>query len=132
MARLLPKLQQISSLGYLVIEFPEFNRYLGERGLNPDPEDAVGWCRNKQDLRATTTTVVEVLAGKRMGRRGRVGGFFPRGLVCWHWFGDKLPGKWNPHLNVAVDGARLEPQLLEAIKAELRAALHVPDLIVHY
>ncbi|GAI63033.1 unnamed protein product, partial [marine sediment metagenome] len=61
-----------------------------------------------------------------------VGGFFKRGLFRWHWFGDKLPGKWNPHLNGLVDGARLEPQRLEAIKAELRAALHVPDLIVHY
>ncbi|GAI60446.1 unnamed protein product, partial [marine sediment metagenome] len=132
MARLLPKLQQISSLGYFVIEWPDRYRYLAERGLNPDPEDAVGWCRNKQDLRATTTAVVEVLGGKASNHHGRVGGWFKRGLVRWHWFGDKLPGKWNPHLNVLVDAARLEPQRLEAIKAELRAALHVPDLIVHY
>ncbi len=131
-ARLLPKVQQMSQLGYFVIEWPEVYRYIGEWGFNPDPEDAVGWCYNKKDLRGTTTAIVGVLAGKRMGRRGRVGGYFKRGIPRWHWFGDKLPGKWNPHLNVFVDGGHLEPELLETIKAELRAALNVPDLIVHY
>ncbi len=130
--RMLSKLQQISRLGYLVIEWPDRCRYLAERGLNPDPPDAVGWCRNKQDLKATATAILEVLGGKRVNHHGRVGGFFHRGLLRWHWFGDKLPGKWNPHLNVFVDGGHLEPARLEAIKAELRAALHVPDLIVHY
>jgi hypothetical protein len=67
-----------------------------------------------------------------MGRRGRVGGYFKRGLVRWHWFGDKIPGKWNPHLNVLVDAAYIETQELEAIKAALREATNTPDLIVNY
>ncbi len=131
-ARLLPKVQQLRQLGYLVIEWPEAYRHIGARGLYPDPEDVGGWCYNKKDLRATTNTIVGVLAGKRMGRRGRVDGYFARGVLCWHWHGDKLPGKWNPHENVLVDGGHLEPERLEQIKADLRAALNCPDLIVHY
>ena len=131
-ARLLPKVQQLSQLGYWVIEWPEVYRHIGRRGLHSDPDDVVGWCYNKKDLRDTTTAIVDVLAGKRMGRRGRVGGYFDRGIPRWHWFGDKLPGKWNPHENVLVDGGHLEPERLEQIKADLRAALNCPDLIVHY
>lgn len=153
-ARILPKLQQVRQLGYFVIEFPEIYRHIGQAGIDPDldgAEHAQGWCYSKADLAGidikvtnergrvvnrhipgTSDKIVQVLAGKRCGRRGRVGGYFKRGLARWHWFGDDLPGKWNPHFNVLVDGGHLEPDLLETIKAELRAALNVPDLIVHY
>ena len=129
-ARILPKVQQISQLGYFVIEFPDIYRHLGQAGVDPDPEQ--GWCYSKQDLRTTTSAIVEVLAGKRMGRRGRVGGYFSRGLIRWHYFGEKKLGKWNPHANVLVDGAFIEPDKLEAIKTALRDKLNIPDLIVNY
>ncbi|KKM05705.1 hypothetical protein LCGC14_1751360, partial [marine sediment metagenome] len=134
-ARILPKLQQVARLGYFVIEFPDVYRHIGHRGEDPDLDGGkyvAGWCYSKADLRATTNTIVNVLAGERCGRRGRVGGYFGRGLGRWHWFGEKCPGKYNPHFNVLVDGGFLEPELLETIKADLRAALNVPDLIVHY
>jgi len=134
-ARLLPKLQQVRQLGYFVIEFPIAYRRVGKRGCNPDldgGEYVTGWCYSKSDLQDTTKTIVDVLAGKRCGRRGRVGGYFGRGLGRWHWFGEKMPGKYNPHFNVLVDGRHLELELLENIKAELRAALNCPELIVHY
>ena len=47
-----------------------------------------------------------------MGRRGRVGGYFKRGVLRWHWFGDKVPGKWNPHANVVVDSGYIENEQL--------------------
>jgi len=119
-ARLAPKIQQIGQLGYFVIEFPDKYRKL------------VGWCYSKAALRAATNKVVAVLAGKRMGRCGRVGGYFNRGLLRWHWFGEKVVGKWNPHINVLVDSAFIEAGQLELIKAELRAAVKCPDLIIHY
>jgi len=170
-ARILPKLQQVRQLGYFVIEFPDVYRNIGAAGFEPDidgGERVEGWCYSKADLRDTTKTIVDVLAGKRCGRRGRVGGYFGRGLARWHWFGDicmhekritkkfvrcqltgkqcilrrKKPaedcsrfennGKYNPHCNVLVDGEYLEPELLEGIKAALRQALNVPDLIISY
>ena len=180
-ARLLPKAQQVRRLGYFVIEFPEWARYVGQGGLDPDldgKDRVVGWCYSKDDLRETANIIVDVLAGKRRGRRGRVGGYFGRGLARWHWFGEKCPGKLNPHLNVLVDFDSLSDEvravvqsaieqrkadlkgskqtkkvrkelrsiecyergisgylpkpLLEKIQDDLRAALNIPDLIVHY
>ncbi len=119
-ARLLPKMQQVGTLGYLVVEFPDMVRRVGARGLHPDLDggDLVpGWCYSRADLRETTNTIVEVLAGKRgAGGRGskRKGGFFGRGLGRWHWFGDKKAGKWNPHLNILLDF----DSLLEAAREE--------------
>ncbi|MFC1980810.1 hypothetical protein ACFLVN_01000 [Chloroflexota bacterium] len=153
----IPKAQQMESLAYFVIEFPEIYRHLGAGGVNPDPDGGKFWCYSKSDLRATTNAIVDVLAGKRKGRRGRVGGFFERGLSRWHWFGEvcvnqrgrkcKLAGhrcpkvkcddfinsgKWNPHLNVLVEGGYIDPAKLKEIKSALRTALNVPDLIVNY
>jgi len=119
-ARWLPKFQQISQLGYLVIEFPDRYRKIP------------GYAYSKRGLKQATNNIVDTLAGKRMGRRGRVGGYFKRGLVRWHWFGDKQASKWNPHANVAVDSAYIEPDQLETIKSSLKQALKCPDLIVHY
>lgn len=119
-ARLMPKVQQIQKLGYLVIEFPDKYRKIP------------GWTYSRRGLRAATKRIVDCLAGKRQGRKGRVGGFFARGILRWHWFGDKLPGKWNPHVNVLVDAGYISDAELETIKAKLRQALMCPDLIVHY
>jgi len=128
-ARVLPKAMQISGMGYFVIEFSDVYRTIGQHGVDPDID---AWCYSKKDLQDTTRRIVDVLAGKRMGRRGRVDGFFQRGLIRWHWFGDEVTGKWNPHANVLVDAGYIEPEKLEEIKTALRTALNVPDLIVHY
>lgn len=147
-ARWLPKARQIRDMGYLVIEFPDDFRMS---------------LLNKDLLKVMADKTIKVLAGKRMGRRGRVGGYFSRGLLRWHWFGDicthekrksdnlvvcKLSGKvcpnkhktecpkfvnsgkFNPHLNILVDGEYLDN--LDDIKQSLRAGLGVPDLIVRY
>ena len=131
-SRLVPKLQQVKELGYFVIEFPEIYRHIGQQGIDPDPEISA-WCYSKADLRETTNIMVSVLAGKRgRGAGNRIDGYFNRGLLRWHLFGDKIEGKWNPHANVLVDGGYIEPEKLEEIKAALREALHCPDLIVNY
>lgn len=119
-SRLLPKLMQLEGVGYLVIEWPDKYRHTKSRVYSV------------KGLRATTNKVVDILAGARKGRRGRQGGFFGRGLVRWHFYGDKRPGKWNPHLNVLVEAGHLEKSDLEAMKAALRAGLDCPDLIVRY
>ncbi|GAI67916.1 unnamed protein product [marine sediment metagenome] len=63
-------------MGQLVLEFPD--RYRKIRG----------WAYSKLALRRASDRIVSVLAGKRMGRKGRVGGYFQRGFMRWHWFGD--------------------------------------------
>lgn len=119
-ARLLPKFQQIASMGYFVIEFPDKYRKVPT------------YVYSRRGLDIASKIIVAVLAGKRARGGGRKGGYFSRGLLRWHWFGDKRAGKWNPHANIAVDGAFIEPELLNEIKAALRENLHCPDLIVHY
>jgi hypothetical protein len=130
-ARILPKAMQIRIMGYFVIEFPDALRHVGYHGVS-GLDDVEGWCNSKDDLQDTAKRIVDVLAGKRMGNHGRVGGFFKRGLLRWHWFGDEKPGKYNPHANVLVDAGFIPAEKLEEIKQALREALNVPDLIVHY
>ena len=123
-ARIMPKLQQVSQLGYFVIEFPDVYRHIGQRGVDPDLDDGkyiAGWCYSKADLRGTTNAIVNALGGKRMGRRGRVGGYFGRGLGRWHWFGDQEPGKWNPHFNVLVDLESLSDEKRQAVQPAIEA-----------
>ncbi len=123
-ARVLPKAMQIESMGYFVIEFPDKYR------------KDVTLAYSKKGLQQFTNKIVEVLAGRRQGRRGRVGGLFSRGLIRWHWFGDKHAdgdrNKWNPHLNVLVDAGYIEKEQLEEIKATIRQGIGIPDLIIHY
>lgn len=124
-ARLLPKFQQVNRLGYLVVEWPDWARHIGERGFNPDldgGEYIAGWCYSKADLRDTTNTIVDVLAGKRCGRRGRVGGYFSRGVGRWHWFNDKPPlDKYNPHFNGLVDFESLSDEVRWAVQPDIDA-----------
>ena len=133
LARILPKVQQLNQVGYLIIEFPDAYRKKGKAKIGETKSATVpGWCYNKTDLRSSTNTVVEVLAGKRLGGKDRVGGYFDKGLIRWHWFGEKRPGKWNPHMNVLVRAGYIRPKKLKEIKEDLRSALNVPDLIVRY
>lgn len=123
-SRVLPKAMQIDKMGYIVIEFPDAYR--------KDVELAY----SKKGLQRTTNKIVDALAGKRMGRRGRVGGFFPRGIIRWHWFGDKHAdgdyNKWNPHCNILVDSSYIDKERLEDMKTAIRSAVDIPDLIIHY
>lgn len=133
-ARLLKKIMQIESMGYFVIEFPRRYRRLGSAGINPDGGAGKMWCYSKKDLIDTTNRIIKVLAGRHTKNNWRAGGFYDRGLLRWHWFGDedKSKGRYNPHANVIVDSGWLPAERIELIKAALRAELNVPDLIVHY
>jgi hypothetical protein len=121
-ARLLPKFMQIEPgyMGYFVIEWPDKYRHNKKRVYS------------KEALRNTTNVIVDTLAGVRQGRKGRVGGYFDRGVIRWHYFGDKRAGKYNPHANAIVKSAFIPHDKLEEIKKALRDNLDCPDLIVHY
>lgn len=144
-SRWLPKIQQLEMVGYLVIEYPDRYRKIKELSYSKD------------GLRYSTDKIIEVIAGKRMGRRGRVGGFAKRGLLRWHWYGDicvnaqknkckftgkTCPkarcdkfvnnGKWNPHANVLIDADYIPWAELRELKSALKQALGCPDLIVNY
>lgn len=105
-SRMLPKAQQIESMGYFVIEWPIASR------------DRL---RSKQALSDV---------GKRVKGAFQALGY-KRGLRRWHYFGDKGRG-YNPHLNVLVDGGYLSAGDLESVKMFLRAQLGEPQLIVNY
>ena len=137
-ARILPKVQQMRSIGFFVIQFPVASRVK---------------YRSKKQLSKVGTAVARWF--KRQG--------FARGIRAWDWFGDPrcpvhhVPGehqrqsglyrcpsgcefgledvwpedmKFNPHLNILVDGGYLAN--LEELKAGLRSLLREPDLIVRY
>lgn len=142
-ARMLPKVSLMNSIGYFVIEWPVAHRSLQQmrsKVIKDSNNNLIaGW-------RVCTNKVLEVLAGKRSGHsRDRKGGFFPRGIIRWHWFGNVEKAteysihsdiakttKWNPHINVMVDGEYIPPGKLELIKKKLRKALACSDLIVNY
>ena len=120
-SRLLPKARQMGCMGQLVIEFPDAYRKIP------------GWTYSKNGLRRISDKVVDVLGGARSGKgHKRSGGHFSRGFMRWHWFGDKTGKKFNPHLNVVVDGGFLQEWQIGVIKADLRGALFCPTLIVNY
>ncbi|GAI63651.1 unnamed protein product, partial [marine sediment metagenome] len=106
-------------MGFFVIEFPDRYRKIP------------GWTYSKTGLRKAGDRIVSVLAGKRANGH-RVGGYFSRGFMRWHWFGDMMAGKYNPHNNAIVEAGFLPPEKIESIKSDLATALLCPDLIVHY
>ena len=133
-ARLLPKAQQMESIGYWVLEFPLSSR---------------DKYRTQDTLRAF---------GKRVKAAFKLFGY-DRGLRRWHWFGDvcihtraegliceysgkKCPkrkcdkfvnnGRYNPHLNILVDGGYIKLKALETVQGFLRLVLDEPELIINY
>lgn len=114
----LKRIQKIALMGYFVIELPDRYR--------------ITTCYTQSDIKDFRQRVINCLGGVSQGRKGRVGGFFKRGVSRFHWFGDKNPGKYNPHLNILVDAGYLAKGQLKVIKAALRAATGIPDLIVNY
>lgn len=116
MARWLPKARQLSQMGYLVITLPQSVRWQLE---------------NKPHLRYAYDRIIDVLAGKRCGRRGRVGAYFPRGLARWHWYGEQA-GVFHPHLNALVEGGYIGRHKLRELRRHLASALHTKDLVINY
>jgi hypothetical protein len=106
-ARWLPKLQKLGLAGYLVITVP-----MGKRGE----------LRDIAKLRAIRRSIIRGLK-----YRG-----YERGLSRWHWFGDKCPGLWYPHLNIILDRGRLTPSELADIKAMAAKILGVPMAVCYY
>ena len=103
---MLDKTTQMEGMGYWVVEWPLVSR----DGLKT--QEALS-CAGK-------------MVRKTMKDLG-----FERGLSRWHWFGEQSD-RYNPHLNVLVDGKHIPLSKLERMKAKLRYALNEPSLIVHY
>lgn len=141
LARWMDKLRQFSSMGYLVIEWPLEAR----GGLRSVTALRQSWARVKRVLRAHGYV-------RGLGRWHWFGdprcpaGCCPTGTrnlpverddgslwcpVCGLVFAmAEARVRWNPHLNVLIDGGYLED--LEALKRALREALGEPALIVNY
>lgn len=114
-SRVLPKARQIASMGYLVIEYPN---------------DCRSALRNTEFLNDQYKRVMSCLKGTKRGQ-GR-NGWFKRGLIRMHFFGDKVTGKYNPHFNVLVDAEYMPHDKLNELKQALREACGVSNLIIHY
>lgn len=97
-ARWLPKVMQMSSMGQWII---------------PIPRELAPLMRSKKRLRMFAKKVHKAL--KQLG--------YLRGLDRWHFFGDEN-NDYFPHLTLLVDGEWLDPQVLEDLKAELRAMIY--------
>lgn len=151
-ARWFPKVQQVESMAYIVVEHSLKNR---------------DKYRTREQLEASGRLVTFVLSGNYEVKQRRAGGellrqgdvarikakWFARGLRRKHYFGDipvagcasqvpplvMLPSgipaasqKSNIHDNVLADGGYLTGGRLKRIQGFLREAFCEPDLIVHY
>lgn len=105
-SRWLSKAFQISSMGYFVFTIPE------ELRSN---------FRTKTALSRLGHQVQEML--KSYG--------YSRGLRRYHFFGDKSI-KWNPHLNVLVDGGYISPGKMDRIKSAYAGILGCSVVDVNY
>jgi hypothetical protein len=106
-ARVWQKASVMASVGYFVFTLP-----LSIRSKY----------RSKGSLRSLRARTVAIL--KRHG--------FDRGLSRFHFFGDKHPDLYHPHLNVLVDAGYLAPDVLESIKREYAKTLGVSMADVNY
>jgi len=99
-ARLYLKVWRMRSFGYLVITIPEELRM---------------FFKDKDNLNRLRTYIRRKL--KRM---------FPgsRGIMRWHWFGDRDLFRFNPHLNVMIEALEyISPEGLEVLKEDYKAFL---------
>jgi hypothetical protein len=115
-ARWIGKAQQVKTMGYLVFTLPEEvrGRYSRRARLNELTKRVT--CGDKSHH-------IEGLL-KGMG--------FERGLARWHWFGDKTPGKWHPHLNVVIEAGHLSQGQLQAIRRAWAGIVGVDVAVVNY
>jgi len=103
-ARWLPKLKKLWPVIHLVVTFPTACLPV-----------TVG------EFRRLSSSVTGIL-----GRRG-----FDRGFRSWHYFGDKNPGVWRPHIHFMLGGGWVAPSVVDSIKAALRVILKADVVDVH-
>lgn len=96
-ARVLPRMFQFDTMAYCVVTFP-----LEVRSL----------LKNKVVLANLARKARRVL--KALG--------YTKIYTRWHFFGDESR-RYNPHLNIIIDGARLTSAELDNLKTKLRRAL---------
>jgi rRNA maturation protein Nop10 len=113
-SRWLPKIYQCRSIGYFVLTIPESAR---ER------------FRTKSSLNMLTKRVIGDKSTHIEGIFKPLG--FNRGLIRWHYFGDKST-IYNPHLNVIVDAGRITPETLHQVKNAWAEILGVDQAVVQY
>lgn len=139
-ARLLDRATQMEGIGYFVIEWPIASRpkLRTQEALSAAGKLVRKTLRKGQTLEDIVEALLEdaTLYGKvcqdlEEGDEVELAWHFERGLSRWHWFGEKSD-KYNPHLNVLVDGRYISDSVLEVMKAELRRVFDEPELIVHY
>jgi len=104
-ARWLPKARKLSSFRYLVVEWED---------------------KDRNDLRDVAELRRVRLALKRYLKRNG----YANGLSYWHFFGDKRAGKFNPHLNIIVEGGYMPKKELDLLKRDLPKLLGYDGLIV--
>jgi hypothetical protein len=150
-SRWLPKAQQLSKIGYFVIEWPLSSR---------------SKLRKRRELEAAGKLAYKVLSGNYEIEQRRKSSmvtnseaylikqkWFSRGLRRWHYFGDtkkelknigltwqtpapdELPDgelRTNIHLNALVPHGYIPKPFFKHIVKSLRIAFNEPQLIVHY
>lgn len=114
---MLPKAQQMNSMGYFVFTIPADERYK---------------FRKKQQF----SHLMKMMTSGN--RQNKVPGIlekygFTRGIARWHWFGDQSTS-FNPHLNVIVEAGYIPNSTIRAIKREWKALIGSTreNVSVHY
>lgn len=150
-ASILPKAQQVRSLGYFVVEWPLKSRdklrsrkVLSEYGkiITAVFSGKYELSKRRKEHMITNAEAAELKAK-----------YYSRGIRRYHYFGDinkelsKLGLKWqtappaddtaptvktNIHANVLVEAEFIPASWLRHIQYNLREALNEPELIVHY
>ena len=147
-SRILPKVQQIQSMGFFVIQFPVASRpkYRTRKALSRVGTKLVRWFKRHGfdrgirawdyfgDPRCPVHHVPgehQRLAGDRDGKKWDAGDYRCR-YGCVFTLLDVHPEdmQYNPHLNILVEAGHLAN--LESLKAGLRHVLREPNLIVRY
>jgi hypothetical protein len=151
----LPKVQQLKTVGYFVIEFPlkDRERFHSKTKLETAGKIITSVLKGETEIEQRRKLNHEILRSPDLVKIRRR--WFSLGLRRWHFFGDppksvsesieRLAGvkqlplsddfvkmTYNPHVNVLVNAGFIPEKKLDYIKAMLRAALSCPDLIVNY
>jgi hypothetical protein len=114
-ARWLSKLYQCRSIGYFVFTIP--------------PGARAGF-RTKEKLSWLAKSITSGDKSQHIEGVLKTAGF-SRGLMRWHYFGDKST-RYNPHLNVIVEGGRVSPKVLNQVKLAWAGILGVNQAVVNY
>lgn len=114
-SRLVAKGQHMATMGYFVFTIPDAQRehYRTKAQLDLLMKKLVNGDKSQH-----ITGVLRSLG-------------FSRGVMRWHWFGDKS-NTWAPHLNVLVEAGHIAPEVLAQVKAEWARILGVDMAVVHY